>query len=664
MLNVFKKISKLIYWHKNINQLTWVIVGLLIIRSVGAIESGEGDPFQVGMEQLGKVCQNDLSPKYYLDYLEEGQTVLKKADSQDRVNTEQLYQICCSYLKLIGLTHLDPSVCRQMWVWLNEWLTRLASSRPSQDQIYVLGRKLIKAATERRLEQLTCQEILAKSRLWAHQMMNKNSHPIADQAYQIGKDYLKACRKYQECCFNEAYQIALSESETWLEAADRWAGVNPEIAYGDELTYPWTKKRQSDYSPQVIKDWLTKAHNNHDYTYWLGIYHLENQPSSAQYWLKKSLKSRDRVAAAYHLGMLYALTIPYNSHHKITAHKWFVRAEQWDQKDLRTCLALRKMWHTKAMTNPAYAYVLTWLSQMPDIHKLIPEDFASWDQISKIAKEYNGALSESLGHISEFVKKKPLKCVVIGGGYTGILSAVQLARLKDINDKPLFKVTLLEQNSTLLNGASMVAGRLHLGGEYPLDTLTALDCLYAGLLFWQMIPQGYTKIPGVTYLIDKKSEEQPQSISDSRFLNRAKMIEEYRKIQARYEIYYHHLKKDDRYLNNSFFGEPKNLLQIVEPHDEVTKGFAGGIETRERGINPALMGAFLEEQLKISGVKVRFFEKVIEAVPEIYGYKLKTHLNHYQADIVVNATWDQAPSLDLEVLEAQDRDHYPDKLLV
>ena len=38
---------------------------------------------------------------------------------------------------------------------------------------------------------------------------------------------------------------------------------------------------------------------------------------------------------------------------------------------------------------------------------------------------------------------------------------------------PKYHITLIEAQPHLLNGASCIASRLHLGGEYPLDTDTA-----------------------------------------------------------------------------------------------------------------------------------------------------------------------------------------------
>ena len=79
---------------------------------------------------------------------------------------------------------------------------------------------------------------------------------------------------------------------------------------------------------------------------------------------------------------------------------------------------------------------------------------------------------------------------VIGGGYTGVLSSLLLAGLKKPgpDGQPALSVHLFEQDLNLMNGASLIPARLHLGGEYPKDPPTAFQCLISALIFRQMFP--------------------------------------------------------------------------------------------------------------------------------------------------------------------------------
>lgn len=83
----------------------------------------------------------------------------------------------------------------------------------------------------------------------------------------------------------------------------------------------------------------------------------------------------------------------------------------------------------------------------------------------------------------------PEDIVVIGGGLSGCLAALFAARAKDARGRPQYKVTLLEAKPDLLMGASSMAARLHLGGEYPNDPQTGKDCLTGAALWKIVMPQ-------------------------------------------------------------------------------------------------------------------------------------------------------------------------------
>ena len=85
-------------------------------------------------------------------------------------------------------------------------------------------------------------------------------------------------------------------------------------------------------------------------------------------------------------------------------------------------------------------------------------------------------------------KEEKFDVAIIGGGYTGVFSALLLSRLKDANGDSALRVCLLERDEHLMNGSSLVPARLHLGGEYPKDPVTARQCLLGAMLFRQMMP--------------------------------------------------------------------------------------------------------------------------------------------------------------------------------
>lgn len=112
--------------------------------------------------------------------------------------------------------------------------------------------------------------------------------------------------------------------------------------------------------------------------------------------------------------------------------------------------------------------------------------------------------------------------VVIGGGLGGCLTALMLAK------NPQYHVTLVEAQDTLLNGASTIAARLHLGGEYPLHPKTSRDCLNGAAVWKLLMPDSiYTPVPPMKFLVARNTELVGELTVD-------KYLKSYEKIRQQY----------------------------------------------------------------------------------------------------------------------------------
>jgi len=243
---------------------------------------------------------------------------------------------------------------------------------------------------------------------------------------------------------------------------------------------------------------------------------------------------------------------------------------------------------------------------------------------------------------------------VIGGGYTGAISAILLAQKKDQNSIPLYKVTLLEKKEQLFNGASKSPGRLHLGGEYPLDEETAFACLDGAITFKQMFGEGVlTDIPEVRYLVSKESQESGELTVDN-------VISSYSKIKKKYsesidkisaalseEQKSKNKKEAQQTASELLFGPPEELFSTLSKEQlEDTPGFVGGIATKERGLNPVRLGTHLETLLKKSGVNVRTGVNVDSVKKNENDYTINISKNNGKETLktqqVINASWEGA----------------------
>lgn len=229
------------------------------------------------------------------------------------------------------------------------------------------------------------------------------------------------------------------------------------------------------------------------------------------------------------------------------------------------------------------------------------------------------------------------------GGYTGVISAALLSKLTNSSNEPLYDITLLEEKENILDGASKIIDRLHLGGEYPLDEKTALECLKGAILFKQMMPDVYSETPATNYVVSENTQH-------SGILTVEKVILQYKKIQKKYEKYFKQFAAvyGKMHAAKMLFGLPEELFCILTdiPH---INGFAGGIKTKEKGINPVFLGAFLEKFIQNQGVKIHKNHQVINSTPTEAGFKVvalsKGKEVAFQGSQVINASWHNAYGL-------------------
>ncbi|WP_032112948.1 FAD-dependent oxidoreductase [Candidatus Paracaedibacter symbiosus] len=482
----------------------------------------------------------------------------------------------------------------------------------------------------------------------------------SEQAYSIAQRYLRIARR--EWVDVETGRNALMNASHFLSCLTKlrtWQAKEIGSSFNLIRNCAWL-------TPMIRKEvhengvfWLKKSHENRnkEAAYQLGLLYLNLDMSEAFKFFNLQIRykfSSLQVAAAYQLGRLCALAYPNTK----LATYWFSKAEKWKKEGSekeKFGEELIRTWLEKAEEEIEYAYVLRLLYKVRHTEPSESLEKKLSNKVLKKAKNYEKGLLH--GHLPRpFNIHQPYSCVVIGGGLSGVLSALQLSRLKDKNDNPLFKVTLLERQPYLMSEASAVPARLHLGGEYPLDRTTALDCLYSSLLFWQMIPHGYTNIPAVSYLVHGKTDQQA-SLQQPNTVQLGTINKEYTAIQRKYEECYYFLTSDPSLVNNPFFGPPNRLFRSLESSELPSKGFCGGIITHERGINPAILGAYLEEELRKAGVEVNCSQPVTKIRSKPYGYKVYVAKDRtYKTSQVINATFDHYLDLDQDAGDTQSHD--------
>lgn len=256
----------------------------------------------------------------------------------------------------------------------------------------------------------------------------------------------------------------------------------------------------------------------------------------------------------------------------------------------------------------------------------------------RIGLSYQGCQANWANVPDDFFTRRREKIAIIGGGYTGVLTALLLTKLQDKEENPFYEVHLYDSNPELMMGASLAPARLHLGGEYPTDEATALQCLKSAILFRQMLRGIYTDISKTAFLLSNNSKEQ---------LTYEEMKENYNKIKNKYGRYYTQLQNE--YGENTdalFFGPPDDFFAEICDED-LPVGYKG-ILTQEKGLNPIYLGLTLEKLLKHFNVTLHLGSQV-NSIAKVFDAKfgetvLPVHMVSTDGSSelyhqVVNSTW-------------------------
>ncbi|WP_198027207.1 FAD-dependent oxidoreductase [Candidatus Paracaedibacter symbiosus] len=604
-----------------------------------------------------------LCPKF-LDQLK---TWFKNFYWRGDLEVYQALDITKTYLDYAQLSKVKAEIRSNILQDVDDYWRDLIVRKGNILQSYKLGKLYLKISKNMTLDHQTRDSFLNQGlKIFSEATGKWDSDTVTDpiKAYNIGKTYLEIADLYKKSFRAKERSYALSQAEKCFERADQLGGVDPKKAYNQAKQYPWLMYHHQESIEEkiaLLKKWLENTYGEYGYAYWLGEYQLESEGNRAKalQWFKKAFEERSEGSpvAAYHLGMIYASYAPYETRCKLISRQWFRQGEQSIQENIK------KEWETKSLTENRNAYKYAYA--LKQLYKAQGKEIGELsDEIKTKALDYKKACQSRplvKGVLEPLnLSHEPYECVVMGGGLTGILSAIHLANLRNVDNKPLFKVTLLEKEAHLMSGASMIAGRLHLGGEYPLNKATAQDCLYGASLFRLMIPYGYTDIPAVTYVIDNQTQIEAERSKDIKGLTAKKMNKRYQKRVVNPYTHFFSFVKNSTYESESFFGEPSDLARPLGANELNLNGFAGGIVTHEKGLNPAILGAYLEEQLKQAGVEVKCNQRVKEAKEKFYGYKVYTDNSKYRARLVVNGTWDNAMELDMNILSQEKQATYPD----
>jgi len=260
---------------------------------------------------------------------------------------------------------------------------------------------------------------------------------------------------------------------------------------------------------------------------------------------------------------------------------------------------------------------------------------------------------------------------VIGGGLGGCLTALMLARLKDEAGNPRYHITLIEAQNTLLNGASAIASRLHLGGEYPRDSQTANDCLTGAVIWKLLMPDTiYTPAPAMKFLISKDSQREGENGSSrENGITLKEYSDAYEKIRQKYKKLFGDIKRafgwDRNKTEKALFGSPeenKFFRPLARKEYSDYANIEGGFQSQEIGLNVpkylAMLEIELETQKQKGNIEILTGHRVKKT--GIRGKKghFKVHCQNgtvIEADQVVQAAWSGGPEITPQLGQEGDR---------
>lgn len=218
----------------------------------------------------------------------------------------------------------------------------------------------------------------------------------------------------------------------------------------------------------------------------------------------------------------------------------------------------------------------------------------------------------TLCHFQTHTNDQP-NLVVIGGGISGITTALLFAKAAEEGKISIGKIKLVEQKSHLLKEASMIVARQHRGGEYGKDRTTATQCLYGAALWGQLYrtERMLTERSLNDFLLAKASCDQGGDHPSDDALSEEELIAHYTFLNDHYKAYIRQLVTSRKYDKASaeklLFG-PTPLFHKLKPEElralHLDHHFAAGISTTERGFQPVGMGVLLEYLLHRHNIEV------------------------------------------------------------
>ncbi len=216
--------------------------------------------------------------------------------------------------------------------------------------------------------------------------------------------------------------------------------------------------------------------------------------------------------------------------------------------------------------------------------------------------------------------------LIVGGGIAGCVSAL-------LRTAAGYAVTILERDSQVAGAlpicreTSNVVSEFHSGAEYPFDPQSARDCLDGRIQGERLFPN--LIFGGKEYTRIVASRRMPL-VSDD-------VIDYCRKNLALLKDHYATLiGRDSR---NAVFGAPGDAFREIDPDTIEVEDAGAAFVTPQRGINPAIVAALLQNALLASGVRFLPSTTVTRISRSPLGFEVKTHDDRsFDADQVLIAT--------------------------
>jgi hypothetical protein len=477
---------------------------------------------------------------------------------------------------------------------------------------------------------------------------------------------------------------AFDLGDHWLELAARGSGENAFKAFQERQRLIWCQPVEGREGREV-RDKIIENHLLNQFSlikpYVIGKFYLKHNSDLALEWFEKASQvsdSKEAISAYMKLIKTYIIGSP-SAENKVKSLFHDVKKYQsqfFPENDIikETMLYWYSRTHLPEAKAHKYAYLLTQLlGKESQIIRYLKISKAAAHKIWIMARHYHRF--SKIIPVPFDKAYAPLKCAIVGTGWTGLMIGLCLEKLKTEDGHPLILPEFYERNPYPNMGASSIVGRLHFGAEYLKHKRSILDCFLSSLIHAQMFPPEWaTKIRSMLFLLDKKSDQHPKVGGLTLDLMDKRYKEE---VVERYRDYYKILASHFPDIKNRMMGEPSKtyrLLSAQEIKELGIRGFAGALGTHEPAFNPVIMGAYLENQIHYKNLPIHCLHEVTKITAnEGMGYSLLTkgkktahpeQLEEHYADMVVNASWENILSLDSSCLEEEEMEMYPDNFTV